>query len=454
MKVEKKNVLILGAAITGIPTAIELHKLGYKVILNDYKPLSELVESIHVLDELHIEIIAGGHPIEIIDRCDFIVISPGIPTDIPIVEEARKRGKEVISEIELGYRMTKTPIAAITGTNGKTTTTALLGEIMKKSGRKTFVTGNIGNPIIAEVKNAAPEDLFVLEASSFQLETTVCFRPKVSAILNITPDHLNRHKTIEKYINAKSRIFANQNEKDYTILNWDSLETRNLSHLIKSKVLFFSRKETLTEGAYVEDEYLTLCFNGKKEKIINITDIYIPGKHNLENALAASLMAYCLGVKADSIKKALQEFEGVEHRIEYVCETDGVIYYNDSKGTNPDSSMKALETMTRPTVLIAGGMDKGTDFDEFVSYFNGRVKALVLLGETAKKIEREAYKAGFHNTYQVSSLEEAVMKSKELATAGDCILLSPACASWDMFKSYEQRGELFKSIVRRLRGAD
>ena len=454
MKMEKKNVLVLGAAITGIPTAIELHKLGYKVILNDYKPLSELGESIHVLDELHIEIIAGGHPIEIVDRCDFIVISPGVPTDIPIVEEARKRGKEVISEIELGYRMTKTPIAAITGTNGKTTTTALLGEIMKKSGRKTFVTGNIGSPIITEVKNAAPEDLFVLEASSFQLETTACFRPKVSAILNITPDHLNRHKTIENYINAKSRIFANQNEEDYTILNWDNLETRNLSHLTKSKVLFFSRMEILSEGAYVEDEYLILSFNGKKEKVINIMDIYIPGKHNLENALAASLMAYCLGAEADIIKDALQEFRGVEHRIEYVCEIDGVVYYNDSKGTNSDSSIKALETMTRPTVLIAGGMDKGTEFDEFASYFNGRVKALILFGETAKKIEKASCKAGFHNIHQVCDLEEAVKKSKELAAPGDCVLLSPACASWDMFKNFEQRGELFKSIVRRLRGAD
>lgn len=454
MKMEKKNVLVLGAAITGIPTAIELYNMGYNVILNDYKPLSELEESIHELDNLSIEIITGGHPIELAGSCDFIIISPGVPTDLPIVEEAKKLGKEVISEIEFGYRMTKTPIAAITGTNGKTTTTALLGEIMKESGRKTFVTGNIGSPMIAEVKNASPEDVFVLETSSFQLETTVSFRPKVSAILNITPDHLNRHKTIENYVNAKSKIFINQGEEDYTILNWDDMETRKLAHLARSKVLYFSRKEILPEGAYVEDGYLTLHLNGKKEKVIDVNEIYIPGKHNLENALAGSLMAYCMDVKTDVVKKILKDFKGVEHRIEYVCEIDGVVYYNDSKGTNSDSSIKALDTMTRPTVLIAGGMDKGTGFDEFASYFNGKVKALVLFGETAKKIEDAAHKADFHNIYQVSDLEEAVVRSKELASAGDCVLLSPACASWDMFKNYEQRGSLFKSLVRRLRGAD
>lgn len=454
MDIKDKNVLVLGAAITGIPTALELHKMGCNVTLNDYKPLSELDEYIHELDNTSIEIITGGHPLELVGNCDFVVISPGVPTDIPIVEEAKKLGKEVISEIELGYRMTKTPIAAITGTNGKTTTTALLGEIMKESGRKTYVTGNIGNPMISEVKNAAQEDIFVLEVSSFQLETTVCFKPKVSAILNITPDHLNRHKTIENYIAAKAKVFANQDEEDYTILNWDNMETRNLASLPKSKVLFFSRKEILPEGAYVKDGYLTITLDGNTESIIDINDIYIPGKHNLENALAASLMAYCIGVKANVIQKVLKEFKGVEHRIEYVCEVDDVIYYNDSKGTNPDSSIKALDTMTRPTILIAGGMDKGSSFDEFVSYFENKVKALILFGETADKIKNAAEKAGFNNIYRVADLKEAVYKSKELASPGDCVLLSPACASWDMFKNYEERGRMFKDLVRRLRGAD
>ncbi|HHY77411.1 MAG TPA: UDP-N-acetylmuramoyl-L-alanine--D-glutamate ligase [Clostridiales bacterium] len=454
MDIKGKNVLVLGAAVTGIPTALELYNMGCNITLNDCKPLAQLDEYIHDLDNLSIEIITGGHPIELASNCDFIVISPGVPTDIPLVKEAKKLGKEVISEVELAYRMTQTPIAAITGTNGKTTTTALLGEIMKESGRKTFVVGNIGNPIIKEVKNAAPEDLFVLEVSSFQLETTVHFRPKVCAILNITPDHLNRHKTLENYIDAKTKIFRNQKQEDYTVLNWDDEQTRKLSSLTKSKTLFFSRKDILDEGAYVENGYLTISYKNKKERIIDIKDIFIPGEHNLENALAASLMAYCLGVEAHTIQKVLKEFKGVEHRIEYVTEIDGVIYYNDSKGTNPDSSIKAIKTMTRPTILIAGGYDKGSDFDEFVSYFKGKVKALILLGETADKIKESAEKAGFYNIYKVSDMEEAVKKGKELATPGDCVLLSPACASWDMFKNFEERGNVFKDAVRRLRGAE
>jgi len=454
MDIKGKNVLVLGAAVTGIPTALELYNMGCNITLNDCKPLAQLDEYIHDLDNLSIEIITGGHPIELASNCDFIVISPGVPTDIPLVKEAKKLGKEVISEVELAYRMTQTPIAAITGTNGKTTTTALLGEIMKESGRKTFVVGNIGNPMIKEVKNALPEDLFVLEVSSFQLETTVHFRPKVSAILNITPEHLNRHKTLENYIDAKAMIFRNQKQEDYTVLNWDDEQTRKLSSLTNSKTLFFSRKDVLDEGAYVEDGYLTIVLNNKKEKIIDIKDIFIPGEHNLENALAASLMAYCLGVEAHTIRKVLKEFKGVEHRIEYVTEIDGVIYYNDSKGTNPDSSIKAIKTMTRPTILIAGGYDKGSDFDEFVSYFKGKVKALILLGETADKIKESAQRAGFYNIYKVSTMGEAVKKSKELAKPGDCVLLSPACASWDMFKNFEERGKVFKDAVRRLRGAE
>lgn len=454
MDIKGKNVLVLGAAVTGIPTALELYNMGCNITLNDCKPLAQLDEYIHDLDNLSIEIITGGHPIELASNCDFIVISPGVPTDIPLVKEAKKLGKEVISEVELAYRMTQTPIAAITGTNGKTTTTALLGEIMKESGRKTFVVGNIGNPMIKEVKNALPEDLFVLEVSSFQLETTVHFRPKVSAILNITPDHLNRHKTLENYIDAKAMIFRNQKQEDYTVLNWDDEQTRKLSSLTNSKTLFFSRKDILDEGAYVENGYLTISYKNKKERIIDIKDIFIPGEHNLENALAASLMAYCLGVEAHTIQKVLKEFKGVEHRIEYVTEIDGVIYYNDSKGTNPDSSIKAIKTMTRPTILIAGGYDKGSDFDEFVSYFKGKVKALILLGETADKIKESAQRAGFYNIYKVSTMGEAVKKSKELAKPGDCVLLSPACASWDMFKNFEERGKVFKDAVRRLRGAE
>lgn len=448
------TVLVLGAAITGIPTARELYYMGNKVILNDNKTMEELKDTLAPLSGLDIEIIAGDHPINILKKCDYIVISPGVPTDIPLVMEAKKLGLEVISEVELAYRHTNTTIAAITGTNGKTTTTALLGEIMKESGRSTFVTGNIGNPIIAEIRRANQDDIFVLEVSSFQLESTTSFKPKVSAILNITPDHLNRHKTMDNYIDAKCKVFYNQDENDFTILNKDNLETAKLESLPKSRVLMFSRKEKLYEGAYVDNGYLTIALDGKKEKVIPIDDIYIPGSHNLENALAASLMAYCLGINPRIISKVLKEFRGVEHRIEYVCEIDGVTYYNDSKGTNSDSSIKAIESMKRPTVLIAGGMDKGTDFYDFIKSFEEKVKALVLLGETAEKIEKQARELNFVKIYRVENLEEAVYKAKELAEAGESVLLSPACASWDMFKSFEERGRLFKSIVRRLRGTD
>lgn len=454
MNKENNRVLVLGAAITGIPTARELYYAGNRVILNDNKTMEDLKDTLSPLNGLDIEIITGGHPIDILEKCDYVVISPGVPTDIPIVSEAKKLGLEVISEVELAYKHTNTPIAAITGTNGKTTTTALLGEIMKESGRSTFVTGNIGNPIIAEIKNSKPEDIFVLEVSSFQLESTLSFKPKISAILNITPDHLNRHKTMENYIDSKCKVFYNQDENDFTILNKDNLETAKLQSMPKSKVLMFSRKEKLNEGAYVEDGYLTILLDGEKERVIPIDDIYIPGNHNLENALAASLMAYCLGVNPNVISKVLKEFKGVEHRIEFVCEIDGVAYYNDSKGTNSDSSIKALESMKRPIVLIAGGMDKGTDFYDFIKCFEGKVKSLVLLGETAEKIEKQARELNFDKIYRVTDLEKAVYKARELAETGYAVLLSPACASWDMFKSFEERGRLFKSIVRRLRGAD
>ena len=450
----KQNVLVIGAALTGIATAMELSYLGHKVFLNDYKSREEIGDSLEGLRGLGVEMIFGSHPIDLAYKCDFIVASPGVPLDIPLIKEARKLGKEVVSEIELSYRLTNAPIAAITGTNGKTTTTALLGEIMKESGRTSYVTGNIGIPMISQVKKAKEEDIFVLEVSSFQLESIELFKPKVSGILNITADHLNRHKTVENYIDAKCRIFKNQDNNDFTILNRDDAISFGIKNLPSSKVLMFSIKEILQEGAYIENGILNISLGGNKEEIIHIDDIYIPGNHNRENALAASLIAYCLNVKPSVIAKVLKDFKGVEHRLEYVCEINGVAYYNDSKGTNPDSSIKAVNTMERPIVLIAGGIDKGSDYYDFIKTFKGKVKSLVLLGDTAEKIERQARELNFINTYKVSDLKEAVYKAKELSKPGDCVLLSPACASWDMFKSFEERGKLFKNVVRSLRGAD
>jgi len=323
---------------------------------------------------------------------------------------------------------------------------------MKESGRRTFVTGNIGYAMITEVENSKPEDIFVLEASSFQLEATVDFRPKVSAILNITPDHLDRHKTYSNYIDAKCKVFRNQKPGDFAILNKDDEETYKTADRVLCKTLFFSRKEILEEGAFVEDKTLVIKLGNKKEKIIKTEDIYIPGPHNIENALAASLMAYCLGVKIEVIAKVLKEFKGVEHRIEYVDEINGVSYYNDSKGTNIDASKVAVLAMSRPIVLIAGGYDKGSDYEDFIDTFDGRVRELVLIGATADKIEKTARDHGFNNIHRAFDFEDAVAQCSKLAEPGDCVLLSPACASWGMFKNFEERGRIFKSLVKGLRG--
>ncbi|MHB1392282.1 MAG: UDP-N-acetylmuramoyl-L-alanine--D-glutamate ligase [Clostridia bacterium] len=451
MQLKDKKVLVIGAAVTGVPVVKELSRLGASIILNDSKKVDELKEVIAEIEHLPIRLVAGGHPAELALDCDFVVVSPGVPLDIPLLQYAKTLGKEVISEIELAFRLTSTPIAAITGTNGKTTTTALLGEIMKASKRKTFITGNIGRAMILEVENSKPEDVFVLEVSSFQLESTVNFKPKVSAILNITPDHLNRHKTMENYIDTKCNIFKNQGSEDYTILNGDDTETSRLTGRPRSKVLLFSRKKPVAEGAYIENDYLVVKIGNKKETIIHKDRIYIPGNHNLENSLAAALIAYCLGVEPSVIADTLEGFRGVEHRIEYVEELEGVIYYNDSKGTNTDASIKAIEAMKRPTVIIAGGYDKGSKFDDFIEAFGNVIKHMVLIGKTADKLEETAHKHGFMKTHKVADLREAVKKSRELAEQGDCVLLSPACASYDMFSNYEERGRLFKEYVRELK---
>jgi UDP-N-acetylmuramoylalanine--D-glutamate ligase len=450
MDIKGKKVLVIGAAVTGVPVVKQLSQLGVEVVLNDFKRVEELKDVIEEIEELPIRLVAGGHPSKLAEDCDFVVISPGIPLDIPPVQSAKAMGKEVIGEIELAFRLTNTPILAITGTNGKTTTTSLLGEMMRAGGRKTFVAGNIGDAMILEVGKAKESDIFVLEVSSFQLESTVNFKPNISAILNITPDHLNRHKTIENYIDAKCRIFKNQDENDFTILNRDDPETSKLAGIARSKVLLFSRKREVPQGAYLENDYIVVRVGNNKEAIVHKDEIFIPGNHNLENALAAALMAYCAGVTPSVIADTLKSFKGVEHRIEYVEEIDGVVYYNDSKGTNVDASIKAVEAMKRPTLIIAGGYDKGSEYDDFIEAFGDVVRHMVLIGKTADKLEKTAHKHGFMNTHKAKDLREAVMKCHSLAEPGDCVLLSPACASWDMFSDYEERGRLFKEYVREL----
>ena len=452
MDYKGKTVLVVGLARSGISAAKALDNLGAQVIVNDMKSeddISEIVEELKKSTNCTFYI--GKQPDDILDQVDCIVISPGVPIDTPFILKAREIGKEVISEVEFAYRLCKAPIIAITGTNGKTTTTALVGEILKASGSSTHVVGNIGVPFSGRVLDILPTDMVVAEISSFQLEAIKQFKPMVSAILNITEDHLNRHKTMENYITIKSRIFENMIKNDWIVLNADDKIVSELVVESNANILYFSSQQRLSKGAWVENNKIVIDLGQGMENICAIDTIAIPGAHNLQNALAGVLIARIVGVDIKTIAKVLSEFPGVEHRIEKVEEIQGVTFYNDSKGTNPDASIKAIEAMNGPTVLIAGGMDKKSDFTGFVESFGNTVTALVVLGETADLIIKTSKDNGFTNIHKTRTIQEAVEKSFELSSPGYNVLLSPACASWDMFKDFEERGRVFKEAVRALR---
>lgn len=447
-----KKVLVAGGGKSGICAANLLVRNGEHVILfdenKDMEPdkLSDKLEAGSYNVEIHI----GELTDDIIDECELMVISPGIPTDAPFALKVKEKGLPVWSEIELAYRYEKGQIAAITGTNGKTTTTTLVGEIMKAYNDDTYVVGNIGIPYTSLCDKTTEKSVTVAEISSFQLETIVDFRPHVSAILNITPDHLNRHYTFENYANCKLDITKNQGEGDYTVINYDDPETMKLVDKIPCKVIYFSRKEMLDEGVFVKDGDIVIRENGEEKRVLSLKDIKLLGTHNTENILAAVAISYYMGVPIDIIEKICTAFQGVEHRIEYVRTVKGVPYYNDSKGTNPDAAIKGIEAMTRTTLLIGGGYDKHSTYDEWIDAFNAKVKYLVLIGETAEKIALCAKQHGFNNIVFMDTLEDAVNFCYANAKPNDAVLLSPACASWDMFKSYEQRGDLFKQYVNNL----
>ncbi|WP_026485532.1 UDP-N-acetylmuramoyl-L-alanine--D-glutamate ligase [Caldanaerobius polysaccharolyticus] len=452
MKIKGKKVLVVGMAKSGIAVAKVLCGLGAHVIANDVKSHEKLGESLKPLEGLDIEYQLGKPAEELVDDADLIVVSPGVPLDQPFYYRALDLGKELIGEVELAYRLSSSPFVAITGTNGKTTTTSLTYEIFKTAGVKARLAGNIGFPMIEQVLDAGCDTVVVAEVSSFQLETIDSFRPRVSAILNITPDHLNRHKSFENYVNAKARVFMNQRDGDYVVLNYDNDVTRRLAEKAPCEVVFFSRSSILGKGVYVKEDWIVENIYGAENKVIPVKDVYIPGKHNLENALAACAVARLWGIETEVIADTLRSFKGVEHRIEYVATIDGVRYYNDSKGTNTDAAIKAIEALDYPIILIAGGYDKGEDFTPFVRSFNGKVKALILMGVTADRIEKCAREQNFHNVYRAADMREAVMKAKNLAKEGYAVLLSPACASWDMYDNYEQRGKIFKDVVMSLGG--
>lgn len=452
MEIKNKNILIIGLGISGVSTVLALNKLGAKIYVTDSKEKDQLTEYINKLKNIDVKYFLGNKDIDL-GLIDIAVKSPGVPFDIDLIKDLNKKSIEVVTDIELAYRLCENKFVAITGTNGKTTTTALVGEIFKNSRKPYHIAGNIGVGILWEVVNSNEEDIFIVETSSFQLENTHFFKPKASLITNITPDHLNWHKTLDHYINAKKKVFKNQDSKDFTILNYDDNLLREMKNETNAEVIFFSSTEVLNRGIYVEDREIIINVSSEKIKVMNVNELKIPGKHNLENVLSSIALAFAMEVPIDIIRKTLKEFDGVEHRLEFVDELKGIKFYNDSKGTNPDASIKAIDALDSPIILIAGGMDKGSDFTEFINSFNKKVKALVLLGETKEILKQIANEKGFLETYEVKDIKEAVNKSFELSERGDNILLSPACASWDMFKSYEERGEEFKKAVYKLEEA-
>ena len=451
MEVKGRKVLVFGAGISGIGAAGLLEANGADVILYDG---NEKLDPASLKEQLGEKsgaaVLTGKLPQETITSLDMAVLSPGVPTDLPVVLAMKEAGVQVIGEIELAYQFGKGDVLAITGTNGKTTTTSLLGQIMKQAREEVYVVGNIGNPYTAVAGQMTERAVTVAEISSFQLETIREFSPKVSAILNITPDHLNRHHTMEAYIEAKENIAVNQTEDDFCILNYEDRLLREFGENLRAKVLYFSSQRKLEEGIFLEDGGIVLCLNGQKETICHVDELQILGTHNHENVMAAAAMAYVYGVPAETIRKSVLSFGGVEHRIEYVAEKNGVAYYNDSKGTNPDAAIKGIRAMKRPTVLIGGGYDKDSEYTEWIESFDGKVKKLILLGQTREKIARDAKKCGFTDYVFADSFEEAVHMAVKEAVSGDAVLLSPACASWDMFPSYEVRGDKFKEIVNSL----
>ena len=448
MEYNGKKALVCGMAKSGIAAAKLLQGLGAAVTLQDMKKREEIAAEVLALEKAGISLYTGGNPDDIACVQDLIVLSPGIPCDLPFIEAAEKAGVPVISEVELAYRQTKCPITAITGTNGKTTTTTLVGEIMKAVYSNTAVVGNIGVPYSEEVTRLTEQDWVVAEISSFQMEKAEDFHPHISAVLNITPDHLNRHKTMEVYIEMKEKIFRKQEAGDFCVLNHGDAVCRKMAEKTAARVFFFSSAEKLAEGIYLDGENIEVRWNEIRETLININELQILGVHNHENVMAAAAMAICANIPLHTIRAVLRSFAGVAHRIEYVATVDGVDYYNDSKGTNVDASIRAVLAMKKPIVLIGGGYDKGGSFDEWTKLFPGRVKHLVLIGVTADKIQESAERFGFAAISQCETFIEAVALCKEKAENGDCVLLSPACASWGMFDNYEQRGDMFKEQVR------
>lgn len=451
MNLKGKKVLVVGSGISGIGAVEALNYAKAEPILFDENEALKIEEIRAKLKPgLKAEIVIGSLPEELKQSVELVVLSPGVPTDTEFVEDFRKRGVKIWGEIELAYEIGKGIVIGITGTNGKTTTTSLVGAIMAAHCPDVDVVGNIGNPYTLTAMDSTEETVTVAEISSFQLETVDRFKPKVSAILNITPDHLNRHHTMENYAAVKEAVCKNQTREETCVLNYENSYTRAFGERCPAQVLWFSSERKLENGFYLEGEEIFRAKNGASERLMNIHDMKLVGLCNVENVMAAMAVADACGVPMEEILPVVKTFQPVEHRIEFVATKRGVDYYNDSKGTNPDAAIQGIKAMDRPTVLIGGGYDKQSDYDEWIEAFDGKVKCLVLIGQTREKIAACAKQHGVKNIVLADTFEEAFAVCVEQAKPGDAVLLSPACASWGMFPNYEVRGQMFKEMVNQM----
>lgn len=448
-----KKVLVIGSGLSGVGSVNLLNKVGaHPIVLEENKSLTQedIIAKLHEEDRDKTQVIVGEISDEVLDDLSLVVPSPAVPLDAPTVLRIKEKNIPIWSEIELAYNFAKGKVVAITGTNGKTTTTTLVGDIMKAHFGDVYVVGNIGVSYAESSLLMKDSSVTVGEISSFQLEAVDNFHANVSAILNITPDHLNRHHTMECYAAMKENITNNQTQDDTCVLNYDNEYTRDFGNRCPARVVFFSTKERLSDGLFLDGDEIYLSAAGNAVSVMNIHDMNLVGLCNVENVMAAIAMSLAMGVPMSTILGVIRNFKAVEHRIEFVATKRGVDYYNDSKGTNPDAAIQGIKAMSKPTILIGGGYDKGSEYDEWIESFGDKVKLLVLIGQTKEKIAECAKKHGFTNYVFKETFEEALEFCTESANEGEAVLLSPACASWDMFPNYETRGKKFKEYVCKL----
>ncbi len=447
MELQNQRVLIVGLGKSGVASALFLRERGASVTVSDSKTPDQLSKEIPLLLDQGIAVETGGHGERTFGGQDLIVVSPGVPADVPQLVQARAQGKKVIGEIELAAQFFPGSIVAITGSNGKTTTTTLTGEILAAAGKRTVVGGNIGTPAISLVEQADKDTIAVLEVSSFQLETIETFRPKVAIVLNVTPDHLDRHRTFAAYTTAKARIFENQHSDDFAVLNADDPTCVEMARGLRARVFWFSRKKELSQGAFVQNGQIFFRDGTQHQEIMPASEIPLKGAHNLENVLAAVCTGMLLHCEPGTIRQTIVHFKAVEHRLEFVARIDGVEYYNDSKATNVDATIKALESFPGNIHLILGGKDKGSDYSVLNDLLRQRVKQVYTIGAAAAKIESQIKGVP---VLHAETLENAAKTAMSTAVAGDIVLLAPACSSFDQFSNYEERGRWFKEVVSTL----